>query len=112
MEIRFSSRKMQSICNSAKAMRKALGARVAEKLQQKLTELDGADTLDDVRRLPPARCHDLGQNRKGQLAVDLTRSKRLIFVPDHNPAPTKSDGGLDWTCVTRVKVIEIVDYHD
>jgi proteic killer suppression protein len=37
--------------------------------------------------------------------------KRLIFEPDHETKPTKPDGGLDWQKVTRVLVLEIVDYH-
>jgi hypothetical protein len=47
----------------------------------------------------------------GQLAVDLIHPKRLVFVPDHAPVPTKDDGGLDWTGVTRIVVVEITDYH-
>ena len=70
-----------------------------------------ADTPDDISRLPPARCHELKQDRKGQLAVDLVHPKRLIFEPDHDPVPKKKDGGVDWKGVTRVLVIEVTDYH-
>lgn len=65
----------------------------------------------DVRRLPAARCHELSGGLDGQLAVDLVHPKRLVFRPDHDPVPTKPDGGLDWTRVTRVLVTEVVDYH-
>lgn len=92
-------------------MRAAFGKPLAERLQQRLAELKAAETLEDIRRLPPARCHELSQDRKGQLAVDLVHLKRLIFEPDHNPIPRRSDGGLDWPHVTRVRVIEIIDYH-
>ena len=92
-------------------MRAAYGKPLAERLQQRLAEFQAADTLDDISRLPPARCHELSQDRKGQLAVDLVHPKRLIFEPDHNPLPCKPDGGLDWSQVTRILVIEIIDYH-
>ncbi len=111
MEIHFVSRKMQKLCNSAKQMRAKLGSRNADKLKQRLAELAAAESLDDVSRLPPARCHELGQDRKGQLAVDLVHPKRLIFRPDHDPLPTREDDGLDWKQVTRILVIEMVDYH-
>lgn len=94
-----------------KEMRVAFGKPLAERLQQRLAELRAADTLEDISRLPPARCHELSQDRKGQLAIDLVHPKRLIFEPDHNPLPYKSDGGLDWSNVTRIRVIEIIDYH-
>lgn len=111
MEITFISRKLQKVCNSEKEMRARFGKPLAERLQQRLAELTAADTLEDIRRLPSARCHELSQDRKGQLAVDVVHPKRLIFEPDHNPVPRKPDGGLDWPHVTSIRVIEIIDYH-
>jgi plasmid maintenance system killer protein len=111
MEIRFSSRKVEKLCNSDKEMRARLDRRNAERLQQRLAEFTAADSLDDIARLPPARCHELTGDRKGQLAVDLVHPKRLVFAPDHDPPPKKPDGGLDWAQVTCVLVIEIIDYH-
>lgn len=111
MEITFTSRKLQKVCNSEKEIRARFGKPLAERLQQRLAELKAAETLEDIRRLPSARCHELSQNRKGQLAVDVVHPKRLIFEPDHNPVPRKPDGGLDWPHVTRIRVIDIIDYH-
>jgi toxin HigB-1 len=111
MEINFASRKMEKLCNSEREMRGEFGPRNAKVLQQRLAQLRAADTLADVRRLPGARCHELTQDRKGQLAVDLVHPKRLIFVSDHDPVPKKEDGGLDWRQVTRILITEIVDYH-
>ena len=111
MVISFSSKRLQKICNSEKEMRAKFGPQMADKLKQRLVELHAAETLEDVSRLPPARCHALSQNRAGHLAVDLIHPHRLIFKPDHNSLPTKPDGGLDWAKVTRVSVSEIGDYH-
>ena len=111
MEISFRTRKLQKMCNSKKDMQKDLGTRNAERLAQRPVELKAADTLEDMRSVPAARCHELKQDRKGQLAVDLVHPKRLVFVPDHDPVPAKDDGGLDWTQVTRILVVEITDYH-
>lgn len=102
---------MQKACNSPKEMQKKYGPRMARILQQRLVELANAVTLDDVRRLPAARCHELSGGLEGQLAVDLVHPKRLVFRPDHEPVPTKPDGGMDWTRVTRVLVTEVADYH-
>lgn len=111
MEIAFGSRKMEKLCNSMKEMRAKLGDRGARLLQQRLAEIKAADTLDDLGKVPGARCHELTADRKGQLAVDLVHPRWLIFVPDHDPLPAKPDGGLDWQKVTRVIVVETVDYH-
>ena len=111
MEIAFRSRKMEKLCNNAQEMRAELGDRCAKVLQQRLAEMKAADTLEDLGKIPGARCHELKADRKGELAVDLVHPKRLVFVPDHDPAPSKADGGLNWSQVTRVLILETVDYH-
>ena len=111
MEIAFASKKVAKLCNSQKEMRADLGPRCAARLQQRLEELRAAVTLEDMRVLPGARCHELTQDRKGQLAVDLVHPRRLVFEPAHDPVPTKADGGLDWPEVTEIVIVEVVDYH-
>lgn len=63
-------------------------------------------------KFPPARCHQLDGNRKGQFSVDLEHPYRLIFAPNHNPIPELEDGGINLQAVTKIKIIEIVDTHD
>ena len=111
MEVLFSTRKMQRECSAEHEMVRRWGKPLAKKLQQRLMELTAARTLADMSRLPPARCHELTLNRKGQLSVDLAHPYRLIFVPDHDPVPSRPDGGLDWAGVTRVVILEVVDTH-
>lgn len=91
-------------------MRAKWGLQMAKKLKSRLADLEACEALADMRSLP-GWCHELTQDRKGQLAVDLVHPKRLIFVPGHNPVPLRSDGGLDWKQVTSVRVLQIVDYH-
>jgi proteic killer suppression protein len=102
---------MEKICNSKKEMRAKLGDRDAARLQQRLAEMAAVDCLEDLCKIPGARCHELTADRRGQLAVDLVHPRRLIFQPAHNPLPEKPDGGLDRQRVARVIVIEIVEYH-
>lgn len=111
MELAFATQKLSKLCSSMKEMRIQLGPRCAQLLAMRLSQLEAASTLEDVRYLPKARCHELKGDRKGELAVDLEHSLRLIFVPDHQPQPTKVDGGLDWRGVTKILILEIKDYH-
>lgn len=111
MEVSFATKSMQKCCSEEKAMRKRWSENLARRLKQRLMELRAATTLQDICRTPPARCHELKGERKGQLAVDLGHPFRLVFKPDHAPVPRTSDGGLDWDSVTKVMVIEVVDYH-
>lgn len=111
MEVLFSIRKLQRDCSGEREMIRRWGRPLARKLQQRLMELAAARTLADMSRLPPARCHELTLDRKGQLSVDLAQPYRLIFAPDHDPVPLKPDRGLDWAGVTRVLILEVADTH-
>ena len=111
MEISFAIAKFQKLCNSNTKLRGELGPTCAERLMRRLAELSAAECLEDLRYLPQARCHELKGDRRGQLAVDLEHPKRLIFEPDHNPRPQTPQGGLEWRLVTKVRIMEIADYH-
>ena len=111
MQIYYRNNKLKKVCDSQKEMLKAFGAPRSKKLQQRLAELSAADNLGQISKLPPPRCHELSQNRKGQLSVDLDHPYRLIFVPANDPVPKKEDGGLYWDGVTAIEIIEIVDTH-
>ena len=79
-------------------------------LKRRLDSLTAAPTLRDMDGVP-GNCHALHGDRRGQFAVSLWGSFRLIFLPDHDPLPTLADGGVDRSLVTRISIVEVVDYH-
>lgn len=111
MKITYASTKLKNLCDNEREANAKLGAQVARKLRQRLAELLAAPKLSDISPHKPARLHELGQDRAGELAVDLHGGQRLVFVPDHTPRPTKPDGGLDRDQVTAIKIVEVGDYH-
>ena len=74
--------------------------------------MDVAASLAVLRTLPGHRCHELTGDLKGTISVDLDHPYRLLFEPDHDPRPLKPDGGLDWTAVTRIRILRVEDTHD
>lgn len=111
MEITFAKSKLQKLCNSALKLRGEYGPRMAGLIQQRLAELADAETLDEMRHIVGARCHELTENFKGYLAVDLVHPDRLVFEPADEPVPRKDDGGLDWTRVKHIQIFGIGNYH-
>lgn len=111
MKITYANNKLAKICNSAKELTRHYGSVCGKLIGKRLQQIDAASSLEVVRAIPQARCHELLGDRQGQLSVDIEHPKRLIFEPNHDPRPIKDDGGLDWTSVTDVIIIEIVDYH-
>ncbi len=111
MEIRFKSSRMRRQCNTIRDSVRAWGAQNARKLQQRLVELQAAETLEAMRKLPAARCHPLKGNRGGQFAVDLVHPYRLVFEPARNSVPTGDDGGIDPERITAITILSVEDYH-
>jgi len=110
MDICFLDNRLRRDCNDSQRLKARYGADMAKVISRRLDDLRAARTLEDMRHLP-GRCHELGSNRAGQLSLDLRGPHRLLFAPAHGPAPTKTDGGLDWTQVTAVEVMGVEDTH-
>ncbi|MCX5858368.1 MAG: killer suppression protein [Proteobacteria bacterium] len=91
-----------------------MGPEQAKLIMRRLIELGAAENLEDLRKLPQMRAHELIQDRAGQISLDIKNPYRLIVVPDYEKEdmPRKKDGGLDWQRITKVKVLEIADTHD
>jgi len=94
-------------------MVRAFGVDCAKKLKRRLAELSAALTLHDLAPpySPPARCHELTGDRKGQISVDVRHPYRLLFVPNHDPLPQRPEGGLDWNGVTHINILEVENTH-
>ena len=76
----------------------------------RLQDLEACTSLEEMRTLPGS-CHELTGDRADQLGIRLSGGTRLILEPANDPIPAKPDGGLDWTKVTAVRVVAILDYH-
>jgi plasmid maintenance system killer protein len=111
VNIIFQSSKLQKDCVSLGRAQARYGTVGGKRLMQRLDEIRAASTLEDLRSLPQARCHELVGDMKGQVSVDLNHPYRLIFVPANDPVPTKPDGGLDWGQVTAVLILGVEDTH-
>ncbi len=108
MEISFAGSKLESICKQHKFAVREVGASSARKLQLRLAEFFAAES---VKELVAGRPHPLVHDRLGEFAVDLHGGHRLIFKSTKQPPPMLPDGGIDWSSVTQVTIIEIGDYH-
>ena len=111
MEILFKTEGLGKDLTDEKRRIRKYGLEQARLLRLRLDQFRAADTLADIARLPGPRCHEYALNRKGQLSVDLRHPYRLIFESADDPVPRKLDGGLDWSGVRAVRILEIYDPH-
>lgn len=113
MDISFAGKALWKQLNEEKTMIKTHGPLRTKKLKIVLTQFRAASNLGIFAppMSPPHRCHELTGNRKGRLTVDLDHPYRLVFKPNHDPLPERSEGGLDWTQVTAVEITGIENTH-
>lgn len=110
MRISFADTDLERQANDSKLIKRMQGEQRAKLLRRRLDSLHAADCLEDLRNAP-GRCHELRENRAGQLSIDLDGPYRLIFEPAEAPVPTKPDGGLDWKRITAIMIVEIANTH-
>ncbi|NLE43221.1 MAG: killer suppression protein [Chloroflexi bacterium] len=111
MHILYQTNWLKKACMNAAIARRLWGAPCAAKLAQRLDELEAAYVLADIRNLPGPKCHELAGSMSGMLSVHLSGGLRLVFEPADAIPPRKPDGGLDWTKVTAIRLLKVVDYH-
>jgi len=111
VDIQFASDKLESLCTNFNSLMKKHGKVRAKRIMRRLDDLHAAETLADMQNLP-GRCHELKGDRAGQLSLDLDHPYRLIFTPSVTPLPPrKPDGGIDWSQVTAVTILDVEDTH-
>lgn len=115
MDILFKRKKDRDLANEQSKLKREFrgNLRRAQLISARLDELADAEHLAVLRFLPQAYCHELKGRRKGQLAVKLDKGFRMVFEAANEPIPRKPDGGLDWTRVTAIRILNLAeDYHD
>lgn len=98
MHITYKSKKLEKICTNAQEATKAYGERMAERIDQRIGEIAGADTVEMMIQFHIGRCHSLKGNRKEQYAVDLIHPYRLVFEKKEEE-------------IQIANIVEIIDYH-
>ena len=101
MRVSFKNNKIEKDFNSIKTLSKKYGQRQAEKIMQRIQELESFNNLQELPK--SARFHTLCGDRKNEFAVDLIHPYRLVFWADH-----KYDS---YTNIEGVIIVEVVDYH-
>jgi proteic killer suppression protein len=115
LDISFKNTKLEKEFNLGKHLEKVHGSLRARKIRIRLKELRAASSLYDFwpPKSGPGRCHELTQGKhQVRLSIDLDQPYRLVFIPNHNPYPSKPDGGLDWKKVTAIKIIGVENTHE
>ncbi len=87
------------------------GPNVAKMVNQRIAEILACYHLAMLKEVHPG-LHPLKHKRRGQFAVDLGPAFRLVFEPATITTSKRPDGTFIWERVDRIRILEIIDYHD
>lgn len=98
LRIEYKNKSIEKVCTNASIAEKKYGPDMAEKIQQRIDQIQAADSIEQMVQYRIGRCHSLTGNRKKQYAVDLVHPQRLVFEKKGEE-------------IQIANIIEIIDYH-
>jgi proteic killer suppression protein len=104
LELAFDSKQLRTLCESAARAEAELGLEAADALKHRLADLRAAGSVDD---LPVGHPRVAKQNDSKVMLVDFYRRHSLVFCVNHPKPPKMASGAIDWTRVSRIKILRI-----
>lgn len=109
MELAFAKKSLRQLCENQAEAKRNLGIGMADKLRRRMADLRAATCVKDLVAGRPSEFEDA---RRQQFSVDLCEGSRIVFCANHNTIPLLKSGGVDWSRVSRVKILRIESGHD
>ena len=103
LELAFSTKALRTLCESEVAATDKLGTERAEGLKRRLADLRAAHHAGEVVAGRPRQAAD----SEDHLEVDVSAGSSLVLSSNHTTTPRLDSGAVDWSNVTRVKVLRI-----
>jgi hypothetical protein len=102
LELAFATKALRHVCEKESRAVRELGATVAKNLRARLADLTAADTIADLPFQPLPL-----DGKSLELAMTLGNGYKLILAPNHAATPVLHNDALDWSRVTRIKLLRI-----
>jgi proteic killer suppression protein len=102
LELAFANKSLRQLCESKAKANRDFGVKMADGLRRRVADLRAATCVSDLVIGTP---RELEGDRQEQIALDLDDGFRLIFCANHNAVPELESGGIDWSKVSRVKIL-------
>ncbi len=110
MEITFKDKGLEKITKDPRKLRKRFN-QAAEIIENRIKLLISADNLGQIHTGPPTRLHLLKGDLKGKYAIDVNRKLRMVLEINQEPIPLHSNNSVNINLVTKILIVEIIDYH-
>lgn len=105
MKIFFVDESLARSCNDDGARERRYGPDLASVLRRRLSQIDAADHLAELRRVPAIRLRTFSNDK---LSVALGATADLQMRPREDPAPRLDDGSLHERAVRTLLITDVL----
>ena len=107
LDLAFSTRELRDICERQACAQNGLGFKISNVLHDRIADFIAAKSPLDILVGSPRK----GRNSKGEfLTVDLINDYQIRIFPNHRKNPTDQSGAINWSQVSRIKIVGIDQY--
>lgn len=110
MKLSYKNNKLEKSLSTDKGLTKSYG-NLAKKIKQRRIQLENADNLEVISKLPVLRLHQYIGKGKGTWSIDIQENWRILFSIDQNPIPTLEGGEVDLKAITIISIEAVEDPH-
>ena len=104
MLIAFAEKNLRDICENESKATSILGRKNAEKLMHRLADLRAANQVFDLIIGNP---HEISGPCPRDFSIDICTNISIILCSNHSLNPLLQDGCIDWSKVSRIKILRI-----
>lgn len=106
LDLAFDSKPLRTVCENEKEAIRELGPLVARVLKHRLADLRAAISINDLILGHPRLLLDDGKYHQSMI-IDLCDDYQMTFCANHPCNPVVENGNIDWSKVSRVKLLRI-----
>jgi proteic killer suppression protein len=105
LEISYADKKIRNICDNEAVALRRLSPNVVMALMRRLTDLNSATNILDV---PLGNPREISGDPPGEYRLDLVDGYFLMFCAVDLKMPLNDKNKVDWTKVSRLKLLRII----
>lgn len=109
MELAFENIDLRKACEDHETAIEIYGEDVAIQLQNRLSDIFSAETVFD---LPVGNPHKIGEHPYLCYVLNLTNDMQFKFCAANTRKSYMKNGELDWSKVTRIKLLDIQNNYE
>jgi len=109
LEISFINKELRSICENKDEAINRFGEGITFQIQARLSDIFAASNIDELFVGNP---HKTGEFPFMNYTIDLTKGFRLEFCANDMEKSYLENGELDWSKISRIKIVNIQYYHE